>query len=223
MSIYQRTKINYRKIWEESNDQKIPKGHHIHHIDGNNSNNNPDNLLCVSPQEHYNIHKSQGDWGDCWALLRTGHLSVTPEERSEISSKTQLQRIQNGTHHFLMPVEERSKRSKKINEKRVKEGSHNFLGENNPARIAVKNGSFHLLKENGGSELAKRLTQERIQNGTHPFLGGSVQSKIGKKRAKEGTLGFQDKSKHKECPHCKKIVDQGNFSRWHGDNCKMKK
>lgn len=25
----------------------------------------------------------------------------------------------------------------------------------------------------------------------------------------------------KECPHCKKVVDKGNYNRWHGDNCKL--
>jgi hypothetical protein len=52
---------NYRKIWEEYNGKKIPKGYHIHHIDGNHSNNDPNNLICCSPQEHWNIHFQQGD------------------------------------------------------------------------------------------------------------------------------------------------------------------
>lgn len=56
-----KTKINYRKIWEEYNNQKIPKGYHIHHIDGNRENNDPENLQCVSPEEHFMIHYLQGD------------------------------------------------------------------------------------------------------------------------------------------------------------------
>lgn len=52
---------NYRKIWEEHNGRKIPDGYHIHHIDGNRSNNNPSNLLCVSPEEHWQIHFERGD------------------------------------------------------------------------------------------------------------------------------------------------------------------
>lgn len=53
--------MNYRKIWEEHNGQKIPKGHHIHHIDGNKKNNSPENLQCCSPEEHWLIHYIQGD------------------------------------------------------------------------------------------------------------------------------------------------------------------
>ena len=54
-------KVNYRKIWEEHNNKKIPKGYHIHHVDGDKNNNDPSNLMCVSPEEHWLIHYLQGD------------------------------------------------------------------------------------------------------------------------------------------------------------------
>jgi len=54
-------KENYRKIWEEYHKQKIPKGYHIHHIDGNRKNNHPNNLMRLSPEDHHNLHLSQGD------------------------------------------------------------------------------------------------------------------------------------------------------------------
>ena len=56
-----RTKVNYRKIWEDHNKQHIPFGYHIHHKDGNNNNNDPINLLCLSAWDHFNLHKAQGD------------------------------------------------------------------------------------------------------------------------------------------------------------------
>lgn len=49
----------HQRIWELFNNKNIPSGYHIHHIDGNRKNNNPENLLCVSPQEHYDIHLKQ--------------------------------------------------------------------------------------------------------------------------------------------------------------------
>lgn len=55
------SKSIYRKIWKEYHNQDIPKGWHIHHIDGNHNNNNPENLMCVSPHVHWCIHFLQGD------------------------------------------------------------------------------------------------------------------------------------------------------------------
>lgn len=63
----------HRKIWT-SHHGSIPKGRHIHHIDGNKHNNNIDNLICVSPEMHYAIHLEQwekyGNPRDGWAVNR---------------------------------------------------------------------------------------------------------------------------------------------------------
>jgi hypothetical protein len=56
-----KVKQNYRKIWEEYYKLKIPPGYHIHHIDGNRENNHPNNLMCLSPEDHHNLHLSRGD------------------------------------------------------------------------------------------------------------------------------------------------------------------
>ncbi len=52
---------NYRKLWERHTGLKIPRGWHIHHIDGNSSNNGPENLRCVSPTMHWWAHYLRGD------------------------------------------------------------------------------------------------------------------------------------------------------------------
>lgn len=56
-----RVKAKYRKIWEKYNNQKIPVGYHIHHIDGNRENNDPTNLMCLSAEDHHKLHLEQGD------------------------------------------------------------------------------------------------------------------------------------------------------------------
>ena len=68
MCIYCNTN-KYRKIYENHHGA-IPKDDlnrvfEIHHIDGNHSNNSPENLTAVSMREHYDVHRSQNDWYAC--------------------------------------------------------------------------------------------------------------------------------------------------------------
>jgi hypothetical protein len=74
----------HRKIYEQYHGIKIPKDMEIHHIDGNHTNNDINNLKLVTWQEHYDIHYSQGDWAAC--LLISGRHSIPPEERSKLAS-----------------------------------------------------------------------------------------------------------------------------------------
>jgi hypothetical protein len=57
---------SYRNIWKDHYGE-IPKDHlgrsyDIHHIDGNNQNNDISNLKAVSLEEHWQIHFEQGDY-----------------------------------------------------------------------------------------------------------------------------------------------------------------
>ena len=87
MSIYRKDSY-HRKIYEDHYGP-IPKdsagrSYEIHHIDGNHENNNIDNLLCVSIQEHYNIHYySQGDFKAC--LIMSKRMDISPEEKSRLA------------------------------------------------------------------------------------------------------------------------------------------
>ncbi len=60
---------DYRRIWIKANGP-IPRdsegrSYEIHHINGNHSDNRLENLQLVSIEEHYAIHKAQGDWYAC--------------------------------------------------------------------------------------------------------------------------------------------------------------
>jgi len=149
MNIYSTS--NYRKIWEEANNQKIPQNYHIHHIDGNRDNNDPSNLICVSPQEHYDIHYSQKDWGACYLLMKDCCLTLSSEERSYIARQNALRRVEEGTHNLLGPD---------MNRKRIEAGTHN------------------LLKQNGGSEKARKNNLLRMEKGTHIFITNNPASEI---------------------------------------------
>lgn len=87
--------MNYRKFWEKHYGP-IPKDelgrkYEIHHIDGNRKNNNIQNLKCLSIQEHYDLHKEQGDWMACYKIrLR---LNLTLEEQLDLNKKIAESRL----------------------------------------------------------------------------------------------------------------------------------
>jgi spore maturation protein CgeB len=50
-----RTRFLHRAIWEAAHGP-IPPDHHIHHIDGNPSNNDLSNLQCMLKGDHHRMH-----------------------------------------------------------------------------------------------------------------------------------------------------------------------
>lgn len=60
----------YRKIYEQHHGIKLAKGMEIHHIDGDSTNNSIENLQAVTTEEHYKIHRDQGDYFAAMMLAR---------------------------------------------------------------------------------------------------------------------------------------------------------
>ena len=43
---------------------EIPKGYHVHHVDGNVKNNSPENLILLSQQDHMKLHMNEKERND---------------------------------------------------------------------------------------------------------------------------------------------------------------
>jgi hypothetical protein len=155
MGIYRKKRSrteDYRKIYE-SHFGELPldedgRRFHIHHIDGDATNNDISNLVALSINQHFKIHYSQGDWAAC--LLLAEQMNISHTEVAEMARKHANDRVKNGTHNFLGP---------EPNRKRIEEGTHNFL------------------RREDGSSLGKEISQKLVANGTHVLLGGEIQRK----------------------------------------------
>ena len=95
--------MNYRKVWTQTNGP-IPKdaegrSYEIHHIDGNRKNSNIQNLICVPIQEHYEIHLHQGDYAAAFRIAQ--RMEISPEIKSDLMSKSNNKRLEEGKHPFL--------------------------------------------------------------------------------------------------------------------------
>ena len=180
----------YRRIYEQHYGQ-IPQGYHIHHKDGNHYNNNIDNLVALSPQDHYNIHREQQDYGACWAMVRTGHLKVSHEERSFLTSKYNMDRLNSGTHFFLSDEHkiQQSIRMRQLSD----QGLHPWQKDN-----------YH-----------KRLNCERIEKGNHNWIGSSSN----KSMLEKGLHPSQKEWTCEICGKSGK--GSTNYKRWHGINCRI--
>lgn len=102
----------------------------------------------------------------------------------------------------------------KNNLDRSAKGTNPFLGgeiQSKTQRRLVEEGTHHFL---GGA-----LQKERVKNGTHNFLDKEKAKERAIKRVKEGKCSLSNKP-IVTCPHCGKIGDKSNMTRWHFDNCR---
>lgn len=98
---------SYRKIYEQYHRTKIPKGMHIHHIDGNRDNNDPSNLEMLTPDEHAKKHGYLNAW--IMGQERASKLAVEKLKTDEMRIKMREAMLNSPKHKEAM---ERRKQNK---------------------------------------------------------------------------------------------------------------
>ena len=152
----------YRKVYE-SHHGSIPKddlgrSYEIHHIDGNRSNNNINNLIALSVQEHYDLHLSQGDYGAC--LRIASKLKKSKEELSFLAKKAVSEQTKNGKNKLIGGDIQR-----KTQKKLFKEGKHNFV-VNRKSKLWFSENAKKVMKDLFVRGIVPQRTQ--LQRGNHP-------------------------------------------------------
>lgn len=93
------TKI-HRRIYEDYYNVRLPADIEIHHIDGNHDNNDISNLIPVTIQEHFEIHKSQGDYAAAFRISQ--RMEISKEEKSKLASLAAIKANTEGKCGFIL-------------------------------------------------------------------------------------------------------------------------
>jgi len=86
----------YKQHYGDIPKYSLGRSYDIHHIDGNPHNNDISNLIALRIEEHYKIHKEQGDIGAAWLVSK--RLNLGSDELSRLATHMNLSRSKNGTH-----------------------------------------------------------------------------------------------------------------------------
>ena len=155
---------HYRKVWTEHYGP-IPKdekgrSYEIHHKDGDRDNNHISNLQCVSIEEHYQTHYSQGDWAACFRIAQ--RMKLSPEVKSELMSKSNKRRLKEGTHSFLQEQTEQN-RAAAVNV-RIASGVQGFQNPNQ-IKKAIETKRTKYSSEELSEQVKKGWSRWKAENG----------------------------------------------------------
>ena len=177
------------------------------------------NSICNYNKISSNIYEKQ-------KLLFSKMISLEAKNRNDLL-------VKEGNHHFL---------GGEIQRRRVLNGTHHLLGKNNHGHQKIIDGTHIFLSREFREKTSKRmkLNNPMYDKNTREKVSNTLTGRIGHKHTEEtklvlseckkgiknpnyGNKGSWNTANSKvECPHCKIITNKGNFTRWHGDNCKQK-
>jgi hypothetical protein len=126
------------------------------------------------------------------------------EGGSNPSSESRKKRGRRGEKNHMYGVKLTGEKNGMFNKKHT-EKSIQKMRDNRPNTFGSNNPMW-----------GTKRTEESKKYGPEHHMFGKSWTTEERQKIKNGI----EKSK-KECPHCAKVVDKGNFNRWHGDRCKL--
>jgi hypothetical protein len=184
--------VNYRKIWENANGaipkDELGRSYEIHHIDGNRENNDLNNLMCVSIEQHYQIHYEQGDYSSANLIAqKIGSGNFSGWNHSE----TIKQKMSEAAKGKVFTEEHRRKMSETRKGKKHSEETKRKMSEAKKRKVFTKEHKIKISEANKGkqrNEEIKRKMSERMKGN---------QNSIGKKHSEEAKQKMSDAHKGK--------------------------
>lgn len=118
-----------------------------------------------------------------------------------------------------------SQRSKQRNVQLVASGEHQWLGDKNPSKIKVKNGTHHFLRANNSRQrrFVDDLQRQKVEEGTHHWLSKKHAEEVGTRTKIAIQSGQHPFGQLVVCSFCSKIGQKASMARWHFDNCKERR
>lgn len=93
--------------------------------------------------------------------------------------------------------------------------SKKLIGDAHRGKVLSEETKLKLRDHNLGKVMSEETKQKISKSGK-----GKVRTTEMRKKYSESKLGV--KRITILCPHCERMISAGNYSRWHGDNCKLK-
>lgn len=189
----------------------------VHHIDGNSDNNDIDNLVALSINDHYKVHLDQGDYGA--AMLISRRMKVKPADLSEVARKQMKLRVELGICNF---------QEKGFATVKDKHGNTYRVSMNDPrissGELVGVNKGYSVVKDSYGNRLRVKNDDPRLLTGELVSINsGRKQKKVHNNRG--GNLGKKWTQVNKEsptqkCKYCDFVGRGSHVARFHNERCK---
>ena len=205
----------HREIYVTETKCDIPKGYHIHHIDGDKENNVAYNLQCMSEHEHYRLHSSEhtdSKLKNNWFIHRNEECQelVALAKSGKYIGKTRLRKLQKGKKNRVCAecnkefiLKERDRNDTKFCSNRCRD-------------------RYHIRKRS-----TKGDNFERLENRTCKMCGEKYNAKAGsqifcsKECKRKHRAADNEPNRHIQCTICSTTFRRnGGKAKYCSDECK---